>query len=95
MTARPREPRARAMDVGGERLLVVATPSPMPPSIAALSAAEREVAAAILRGLSNAEIARERGVAVRTVANQVSALFRKLGVGSRAELAVLSTRGQP
>jgi DNA-binding CsgD family transcriptional regulator len=52
-----------------------------------LTAAEREVAQAILDGASNKEIAQQRGVAPRTVANQVASVFRKLGVSSRAELA--------
>ena len=51
-----------------------------------VSRAEREVAAGILEGLSNAAIARRRGVAVSTIANQVANLFRRLGVASRAEL---------
>ncbi|MBI4950453.1 MAG: response regulator transcription factor [Myxococcales bacterium] len=37
-------------------------------------------------GRSNREIARARGGAERTVANQLAATFVKLGVGSRAEL---------
>jgi DNA-binding CsgD family transcriptional regulator len=52
-----------------------------------LTPAEREVALAILDGLSNDEIARLRGSSPRTVANQVATIFRKLGVRSRAELA--------
>lgn len=55
---------------------------------AALSPAERDVVAQILEGRSNADIARARGTSPRTVANQIQSLFRKLGVGSRAELAV-------
>lgn len=51
-----------------------------------LTAAEREVAEAVVRGHSNAEIARARGTSVRTVANQMRTLFEKLGVGSRGEL---------
>lgn len=51
-----------------------------------LSPAEREVAAFLLDGKSHAEIARSRDVALRTVANQVASLYRKLGVGSRGEL---------
>ncbi|MCK6537711.1 MAG: helix-turn-helix transcriptional regulator [Polyangiaceae bacterium] len=51
-----------------------------------LSAAEREVALLVAHGLSNAEIARARGVSPNTVANQIASLFRKLGVGSRLEL---------
>lgn len=56
---------------------------------AGLTAAEHGVALAALRGLSNAEIARERGSAVRTVINLLASVFRKLGVHSRAELAAL------
>ncbi|HVH04589.1 MAG TPA: helix-turn-helix transcriptional regulator [Myxococcota bacterium] len=55
--------------------------------LAPLSAAEREVALLLVRGASNREIARRRGAAVRTVANQARAVYRKLGVASRAELA--------
>lgn len=58
MKTRARGPRAHVLEVGAERLLVIASPAPAVPDPAALSAAEREVAAAILRGLSNAEIAR-------------------------------------
>ena len=52
-----------------------------------LSAAEREVAAAVLRGETNARIAAARGTSVRTTANQVASVYRKLGVRSRSELA--------
>lgn len=51
-----------------------------------LTAAEQDVALLILRGLSNAAIARVRGTSVRTVANQVAAILDKVGVGSRLEL---------
>ncbi len=52
-----------------------------------LTPAERDVASALLRGLSNDAIAVHRGSAPRTVANQIASLYRKLGVRSRAELA--------
>src|SRR5262245_36406460 len=52
-----------------------------------LTPAERTGAVALLEGLSNAEIACLRGSASRTVANQIAAIYRKLGVRSRAELA--------
>jgi DNA-binding NarL/FixJ family response regulator len=52
----------------------------------ALTEAESDVVRAIFEGHSNATIARARGAAVRTVANQVASVFRKLGVQSRAEL---------
>jgi DNA-binding CsgD family transcriptional regulator len=57
-----------------------------------LSVAEREVIRGILEGKSNGQIARERGRSVRTVANQVASVFRKLGVTSRSELAARCTR---
>ncbi|MGZ3419666.1 MAG: response regulator transcription factor [Polyangiales bacterium] len=52
-----------------------------------LTRAEREVARAVIAGLSNAEIARERGRSERTVANQIASVFRKLRSASRTELA--------
>jgi DNA-binding NarL/FixJ family response regulator len=52
-----------------------------------LSRAEREVVQLMLQGESNGAIAFRRGTSVRTIANQLSAAYRKLGVGSRAELA--------
>lgn len=54
-----------------------------------LTPAESEVALALVRGLSNAAIARERGAAVRTVANQVAAIVKKLGVSSRVQVAMV------
>jgi len=46
----------------------------------------------ILAGLSNVEIARRRRRSVHTVAHQVDAIFRRLGVGSRPELFALAAR---
>ena len=54
-----------------------------------MTEAERFVASRALEGKSNAEIAVERRRSVRTVAKQVASAFRKLGVGSRFELAAL------
>lgn len=70
----------------GQTFAVVSQPSPPTPA-PALTAAERAVMALLLAGKSNGEIAKHRKTAVRTVANQVASLFRKFGVGSRAELA--------
>lgn len=55
--------------------------------LSSLSPAEREVTGRLLDGHDNARIARERGTSLRTVANQVASIFRKLGVSSRGELA--------
>jgi DNA-binding CsgD family transcriptional regulator len=61
---------------------------------AGLTEAEREVAALAAAGVSNGEIARGRGRAPRTVANQLASVFRKLGVASRAELAARCASGR-
>jgi len=52
-----------------------------------LTAAEQHVLALLLDGCDNQAIATERGTSVRTIANQVSSLFRKFKLCSRAELA--------
>lgn len=54
-----------------------------------LTEAERDIVAGIARGESNRTIAARRGTSIRTVANQVAAIFQKLGVMSRGELLVL------
>ncbi len=55
--------------------------------LAQLTRAERDVALAMARGASNAEIAARRGTSPRTVANLAQRVFRKLDVTSRTELA--------
>lgn len=57
-----------------------------PPPLDVLTTSEAEVVLWICSGRSNAEIGRARGRSERTVANQVKAVFRKLGVTSRREL---------
>jgi len=84
---RPAELRASSVKVGDREYLLLSFPRS---ATAALTPAERHVALAALAGYSNAEIARMRGSATRTVANQIATIFRKLGVRSRAELAALS-----
>jgi len=51
-----------------------------------LTCAERAVALLARRGMSNAEIGHKRGTSARTVAVQLASVYRKLGIGSRAEL---------
>lgn len=60
---------------------------------ARLTPAEIEVVELACAGLSNAEIARRRGCAQRTIANQLASVFRKLSVGSRHELIALLVGG--
>ena len=51
-----------------------------------LTPSEREVFGFLIEGRSNAEIALARGTSPRTIAKQVVAIYRKLGIGSRREL---------
>jgi DNA-binding CsgD family transcriptional regulator len=58
------------------------------PRPASLTCAEVAVARELVRGRSNAEIARIRSTSVHTVANQVASLMAKLGMTSRAQIAL-------
>jgi DNA-binding NarL/FixJ family response regulator len=55
-------------------------------SLPGLSRSEREVVGLVADGRSNGQIAHERGVRYRTVANQLASVYRKLCVASRHEL---------
>lgn len=80
--------RVAEMAVCGLRLLVSAYPLIDRRAVAPLSKAERQVAALLVTGSSNSNIAQRRGSSPRTVANQVQSIFRKLGTRSRSELAL-------
>lgn len=54
----------------------------------ALTPSELLVARVVADGASNVEIALARGTSVRTVANQIAALYRKLGARCRRECAL-------
>jgi two-component system response regulator NreC len=53
---------------------------------ALLKPAEREVLRMLVRGFTNAEIAAQRGVSLRTVETQRANVLRQLGLRTRAEL---------
>jgi DNA-binding CsgD family transcriptional regulator len=57
-----------------------------------LTRAEYRVARLIVEGKSHRELAAARGTSVRTIANQIGAVFRKLGVSGRFELLALALR---
>ncbi|HTB74283.1 MAG TPA: helix-turn-helix transcriptional regulator [Polyangiaceae bacterium] len=59
---------------------------------ARLSPSERDIVARVLRGQSNRAIASDRRTSPRTVANQLAAIYSKLGVRSRRELAAIDER---
>lgn len=78
---------ARKLGEAGRVALVRALAGGGEPDLSALTPAEREVVRLARQGLRNAAIAAARGTSVRTVANLLARAYRKLGVGSRAELA--------
>src|SRR5689334_9857938 len=73
--------------------LVISFPIPEADWRSQLTPAEIEVAEDALAGLNNAQIASKRGSAVRTVANQLAAIYRKLNVRSRLELSLYALAG--
>jgi DNA-binding NarL/FixJ family response regulator len=81
------------IEIDGMELFLLGTPSLAECLPDDLTKAEKAVAALVLEGFSNREIARERGTSVRTIANQVAAIFRKLKVAARIELSQAILRG--
>ena len=79
--------RARTFRFEEAEYLVVSYPVARERRVEPLTRAERDVVDALLRGATNAEIARARGRSVNTVAKQVASVFRKIGGSSRLELA--------
>ena len=74
---------------GATRFVLEVPPLAMPSS---LTPAERDVAARIVEGAGHAAIAAARGVSLPTVNKQVVSVFRKMKVGSRAELVAALMR---
>jgi DNA-binding NarL/FixJ family response regulator len=72
------------------RLLSAAPPAP-PPAVR-LTGREREVLGQLARGRSNREIARDLGMAEKTVKTHVSAILAKLGVQDRTQAALYAVR---
>jgi DNA-binding CsgD family transcriptional regulator len=77
----------------GEGLAVGSYPLADEGHFGPLSAAQRDVAVLLLQGGTYAEIAAQRGSAERTIANQAQAIYRKLAVRSRVEMAALLGAG--
>jgi len=65
-----------------------ASPARPASTLPALTARERQVLELLARGLANDEIAERLGIAAKTVRNQVSAIFDKLQVSTRAQAIV-------
>ncbi|MEV5539887.1 AAA family ATPase [Saccharopolyspora shandongensis] len=61
----------------------------------ALTPSEQRVAALVVKGLGNAEIAKRLYISPRTVQTHVSHILHKLDVRSRVEIAVLAAKQNP
>jgi len=86
-------PRVTPLAVGSNKLVVISVPIDLGPALDGLTPAEIDVCEGLLAGLSDSEIAAERGTSPSTIANQVASIFGKLGVHSRAELVVVLEQG--
>ena len=73
-------------------VVTAAEPAPTP---AVLSPRERQIASAVAEGMSNRDIAAALGITEQTVKNHLTAIFTKMKVTSRLQLAlsVLKHRG--
>ena len=80
----------RPLDADGAyHLLILPDKSTPGEAVAALlSPRQREIAELVASGCRNWQIARLLGVSENTVVNHVSAIYDRLGIGSRAELAM-------
>jgi len=74
--------------------LVVSFDLPGKRLMARLTGVEAEVLRMTIEGKSHAEIATGRGTSRRTVANQLGAIFRKLGVSGRSALRALAVEDE-
>lgn len=70
-------------------------PSPPRDPFAALTEREREVVSHIAEGLHNRAIAGRLGITENTVRHHLTAIYGKLGVADRLELAVCALRHRP
>ncbi len=76
----PSEPKLHALVIPEQQPQTWSSPRGV------LTDAETIVARLAADGLSNEEIARERGTSVRTIANQMAKILKKLRVGSRDDI---------
>lgn len=85
--SRSADVRCSELTVDAERAYrVLSIPRPEQPWRAVLPGAEFEVVQSLVEGLSYQDIAERRDTSTRTVANQISAVFRRLQVSGRNAL---------
>jgi DNA-binding NarL/FixJ family response regulator len=78
--------------LGDEALMALRMPAAIG-CLSHLTDAERDVAVNLLQALPQREIARRRGRSMRTVANQVASVYRKVGVHGRTEFVAYMRGG--
>jgi len=67
-------------------------PAPLAPPLDKITPRERDLLVYLTAGRGNAEIAQRLGLAEKTVRNQMSFLFDKIGVNDRTNAAILARR---
>ena len=90
-----RSSAGRSFRIGQSTFVVLSFPAPPRSAdrLAVLSPAERAIARAVAEGLTNRAIAERRGRTERTIANQIHAIYKKLGIEARVELVRLVLDG--
>lgn len=78
-----------AFSAGSDEYVIFSYPLPSFRLPGGLTPAERAVIECLLRGDHPDDIALNRKRSISTIRNQIRAVYKKLGVSSRAELAVL------
>jgi DNA-binding CsgD family transcriptional regulator len=86
--------RMAGLRYGPHEYVVFSTPLSRPSCFAELTAAELAVAEWLMAGATTREIAEAREVSERTISNQLTHIYEKLGIESRHELVALVSRSR-
>jgi serine/threonine protein kinase/DNA-binding NarL/FixJ family response regulator len=81
-----RDVKVDTFEADGRHYVAISVPELDPSVLHELTEAERSVALLLVAGLNQHDIATERGTSPSTIANQIAAISRKLGIGGRFAL---------
>jgi serine/threonine protein kinase/DNA-binding NarL/FixJ family response regulator len=81
-----RDVKVDTFEADGRHYVAISVPELDPAVLHELTEAERSVALLLVAGLNQHDIATERGTSPSTIANQIAAISRKLGIGGRFAL---------
>jgi DNA-binding NarL/FixJ family response regulator len=84
--------RATRLQGAASRTYVISAPRPDTQLPSSLTCAEGSVVRLFVEGLSHSDIAQQRSTSTRTIANQLAAVFSKLGVSGRRSVLSHLTR---